>query len=395
MGQLLSSPVTAAVVERHGSPCFRAASASMQGWRISMEDAHVCMCSWGGPTKGHFSVFDGHGGEKSAKYCGIHLEKELQSLQNYSAAAIQETFISMDRKLKQHLQKDQSGCTCISAIVSFSAETNKYSLQLANIGDSRAILIKQPKRGQESEVLGTIDHKPDDEAEKKRICAAGGFVSASVPARLDGAISLSRAFGDFEYKQNPDFEPKDQKMSVFPDVYNWTASRGDVLVLACDGVFDVMTNQELATLVTNLMSETKDMGDVCKQVLEDCLEKGSRDNMTVVLVQLSDGVDHERFPELVLGGFFKETYKSVRDKYIEFAQDSGFSLEDPKLCQVCGKLFQNMSSCACKNAIYCGRECQKSDWKSHKQMCSARPHKDLKDSDAGTDSNRSESSKAN
>jgi len=303
----------------------------------------------------------------------------------------------LDRKLKQHLQGDESGCTCISAIVNFSPETNKYSLHVANIGDSRAILIKQSGKSDEPEVIGTIDHKPDDEGEKKRICAAGGFVSASFPPRLDGAISLSRAFGDFEYKQNPDFEAKDQKMSPFPDIYNWTGSSGDVLVLACDGVFDVMTNQELAKVVTSFMRQTNDIGEVCKQVLDLCLEKGSRDNMTLVIIQFSDGQDHEKHPELVVGGFFKETYQSVRDKYIEFAQDYGFSLNDPKLCQVCGKLFQNMSSCACKNAIYCSRECQKSDWKAHKQVCSARPQKESKshqDSESnGADSARSESSK--
>jgi len=353
-----------------------------------MEDAHVCMCSWGSPNKGHFSVFDGHGGAKAAKYCGVHLEKELQTLQNYSPSAIQDSFLSLDRKLKQHLQNDQSGCTCITAIVTYSPDTSKYTLNVANIGDSRAILIK---KGSESEVLGTVDHKPEDEGEKKRICAAGGFVSASFPARLDGAISLSRAFGDFEYKQNPGFEAKDQKMSPFPDVYLWTASRGDILVLACDGVFDVMTNQELATAVVSLIEKNKDMGIVCKMILDECLGKGSRDNMTLVVIELSDGQDTEKHPELVLGGFEKEVHSSVKDKYIQFAQDYGFSLEDPKLCKVCDKLFQNMSSCACKSAIYCGRECQKADWKEHKQVCGARPPKDNKDSQ-GDDSARTESS---
>ena len=58
-----------------------------------------------------------------------------------------------------------------------------------------------------SEVIGsTQDHKPSDSKERDRIEKAGGFVTQGTPARLDGVLSLSRAFGDFQYKQVSTFQ---------------------------------------------------------------------------------------------------------------------------------------------------------------------------------------------
>jgi serine/threonine protein phosphatase PrpC len=80
-----------------------------------------------------------------------------------------------------------AGCTANVALIA----NNK--LYVANAGDSRSVL------GMSNDVAFpmSIDHKPDDEPEKRRITDAGGFVT---DGRVNGNLNLSRALGDMEYK---------------------------------------------------------------------------------------------------------------------------------------------------------------------------------------------------
>ena len=79
------------------------------------------------------------------------------------------------------------------------------------------------------------DHKPQLEAEKNRITAAGGFVDFG---RVNGNLALSRAIGDFEFKKGAELPPESQIVTAFPDVEEHELTDEDeFLVLACDGEF--------------------------------------------------------------------------------------------------------------------------------------------------------------
>lgn len=372
MGQMLSSPVSCQIVERKGSKLFRSAVAEMQGWRVNHEDAHTMICDWGeNGNLANFAVFDGHGGALAAKFVAANLFQEQAGLSSTSTAeAITDSFVRLDKRLNAHL-KEGSGCTCVNVIVKRS-ESSGYHMKVANLGDSRAILAR--KNGG-FEV--TIDHKPDDEGETKRIVAAGGFVSQQDPARLDGVLSLSRAFGDFQFKGDPALGPQDQKMSVCPDVYEWQGEAGDCLILACDGVFDVMSNQDLAALVSNRVADGAEVGAIASEVITTCLERNSRDNMTCMVVVFGDGESANRDMELILGNFEQEQDDKVVTNYVNFAKEHGFNIEDAShTCNVCERRFAHMSVCPCKRVVYCSRECQKSDWKDHKKSCPAHTKSD-------------------
>lgn len=82
-----------------------------------------------------------------------------------------------------------AGCTACVCLVTID------TIYCANAGDSRAILVS--KSGKVTEL--SHDHKPDNEGEMQRIKAAGGFVD---DGRVQGIIAVSRAIGDWEYK-NP------------------------------------------------------------------------------------------------------------------------------------------------------------------------------------------------
>ena len=81
----------------------------------------------------------------------------------------------------------------------------------------------------------SFDHKPQNEGEKARICAAGGFVDFG---RVNGNLALSRAIGDFEFKKSADLPPEQQIVTAFPDVTVHEYTEDDeFLVIACDGAF--------------------------------------------------------------------------------------------------------------------------------------------------------------
>ena len=111
-----------------------------------------------------------------------------------------------------------------------------------------------------------------------RFCArrrAGGFVSdadaarrpAAAPpavARLDGNLAVSRGLGDFAYKADGRLAPGDQKVSCAPEFYGAELRAGDLLILACDGVFDVMSNEGLCRAVAAALDGGADVGDVAR-----------------------------------------------------------------------------------------------------------------------------------
>ena len=88
-----------------------------------------------------------------------------------------------------------AGCTATTMLLT---QTEIYC---ANAGDSRTVL----SRGKQAVPLSE-DHKPDDAIERKRIYNANGFVE---DGRVNGMLALSRALGDFEYKNNPSMKAKD------------------------------------------------------------------------------------------------------------------------------------------------------------------------------------------
>jgi len=70
-----------------------------------------------------------------------------------------------------------------------------------NAGDSRGVLART-----DSVVALSEDHKPDNTIEIRRIESAQHYVEDS---RVDGNLALSRAFGDFQYKDQAGLKAED------------------------------------------------------------------------------------------------------------------------------------------------------------------------------------------
>ncbi|CAI4221096.1 unnamed protein product [Auanema sp. JU1783] len=302
MGAFLDKPRTVKTNtcgEGHG---LRSALGSMQGWRVDMEDAHVLEFSMGNCEPynqwSFFAVFDGHAGNVAAKLGSMHIVEALVNTEQFKLLreklsqnnnvlteellelmkqGIVDGFLQLDEKMREELDKgrDRSGTTAVCAIVTPS------HVVIANLGDSRAVFCRK-----EGHVFGTHDHKPNLEKEKERIVRAGGSVMIQ---RINGSLAVSRAFGDFEYKSSLELKPVQQLVSPEPDVYILprNVENDEFLLLACDGVYDVMENEELCDFVRNRLRVQDNLESVCNDVLDACLWKGSRDNMTAIVVCFS------------------------------------------------------------------------------------------------------------
>jgi len=273
---------------------FQFGASGMQGYRPEMEDQHTCAHAIPG-LEGHafFAVYDGHGGDKAAIIANASVLPAIQKqkqFQDYVAggctdpkllgSAMEAGFIECDNEMRPKLPPDDtSGTTAVSA---FLTPTH---IICANAGDSRGVYCKG------TVVALSEDHKPDNADERSRIEAAGGHVAQGMagmgPMRVDGDLAVSRCLGDFNYKQSKDLPPEKQKVSPQPEIriFSRDAGADELMILACDGIWDVMTNQECCDEVRKLLMEgEKDMGNCAEELLMMCLDKGSKDNMSAIVI---------------------------------------------------------------------------------------------------------------
>lgn len=145
----------------------------------------------------------------------------------------------LDAKVKEKDYGMDTGCTANVVLVT------KDQIICSNIGDSRAVLFSNDRVLPLSE-----DHKPDNNIETLRINKSDHFVS---DGRVDGNLALSRAFGDFQYKQNGKLDWKNQAVTAHPEVTLTQRKKGDkFVILACDGIWDCLTSEDCCQNINQL-----------------------------------------------------------------------------------------------------------------------------------------------
>ncbi|KAG8994058.1 Protein phosphatase 2C 2 [Tulasnella sp. JGI-2019a] len=291
MGQTLSEPVT----EKHSATGederYIYGVSEMQGWRIGMEDAHTNVLELGeGDRNAFFAVYDGHGGVSAAKFAGTNVHKRLISEEAYAKkdykAALKRAFLGTDEDLRadSNFFRDPSGCTAVTTLI-----TTDGTIYCANAGDSRSVLGVKG----EAKPL-SFDHKPQNEGESSRIRAAGGYVEYG---RVNGNLALSRAIGDFEFKQNHSLEPEKQIVTSDPEITVHEPTEDDeFLVLACDGIWDCLTSQQVIDICRREIANRKELKEIAEIVIDKCLAPDSDinggvgcDNMTMAIVAFLHG----------------------------------------------------------------------------------------------------------
>uniref|UniRef100_A0A8C9XMN7 Protein phosphatase 1G n=1 Tax=Sander lucioperca TaxID=283035 RepID=A0A8C9XMN7_SANLU len=395
MGAYLSQPNTTKTSSDGGNSNMSYGFSAMQGWRVSMEDAHNCIPEFDEETA-MFSVYDGHGGEEVALYCSKYLPDIIKEQKTYKDGklqkALEDAFLAIDRRMikedvikeliqiagrpteeppaekvaeeddceyspnyesyvvifgvdgscKERITKllrdgseeeegdssemeeeedteegeedsedeeeeemclpgmdgkeepgSDSGTTAVVALI------RGKQLIVANAGDSRCVVSERGKA-----VDMSYDHKPEDELELARIKNAGGKVT--MDGRVNGGLNLSRAIGDHFYKRNKALPPEEQMISAMPDVKVLTLNGDhDFMVIACDGIWNVLSSQEVVDFISERINKPDENGKVrvlsciVEELLDHCLAPDTSgdgtgcDNMTCIIVTLRPHPSHQ------------------------------------------------------------------------------------------------------
>ena len=251
-------------------------------------------------------VLDGHGyfGHEVSEYIKENLPMDLNRIlkaknvnlnKDDISEIIKQAFAMENNSLLRNRQIDStfSGSTCVAVI--YTSE----KLIIMNLGDSRCILGKKINNEYKIENL-TKDHKPNVQEEAERIKSYGGRIRAMMddegnfvgPLRVYlkdkdiPGLAMTRSFGDY-------YASTVGTISI-PDVTEYKFSSSDkFLILASDGLYEFMSNEELV----NIVSEYYERNDIvgCSEYLyKESYRKWINeetdivDDITIILVFLDD-----------------------------------------------------------------------------------------------------------
>lgn len=289
------------------------------GRRGSMEDSMTVCSQYRGHDGEHFfGLYDGHGGNSVSKMAGTWLHRMLGNwLSGDDNDDIARAMHGAFAEFEQHIESNNVPATldCMSNGIfagrrrgwqaQYAAETGCTALAVymrgldcwvANAGDCRAVLGADIQRH-----LGgsqfmhsrrvTTDHKPASAGERARIEAAGGYITLEftgkqksggddgddnddqAAGRLNGVLGVSRAFGNIMLRP---------AVTHVPDVFHVNTASYDVLILACDGLWDVLSDDDAVRIA--LSQECP--GTAAQQLVQAAYNAGSDDNISVIVVRL-------------------------------------------------------------------------------------------------------------
>lgn len=234
-------------------------------------------------NRAFYAVFDGHAGDEVAElasqivaHCVVTEATFTSRDKEKVMKAFTDGLVKADAKIvdKANAEGWQSGTTAV--VVTIIGER----LYSANLGDSEAILCVNKGNSRVAHNL-VHKHKPTDDRERDRIIALGAPVFRG---RILGKLAVSRALGDAEYKV-----PKAKANFVSNDAYAACIELNEsheFIILACDGLWDKLTHQEAIDFAHEQLALGKDAHQVSGLLAQHALDRGSRDNVTVIVVLL-------------------------------------------------------------------------------------------------------------
>lgn len=284
-------------------------------YRAKMEDVHTYVANFAERLDwGYFAIFDGHAGKLTARWCGnnLHtlLEQEILAKEDSTQDAapsnlcdvkqvFHDVFVKADELIEEE-GSGSSGCTAAVAVLRWESvadgvtstveksdrydfvpqEHHRRMLYTSNVGDLRIVLCRGTKL-----YRLTYDHKASDRHEIERVRDVGGLV---VKNRVNGVLAITRSLGDSYIKTLVTGKPFTTATEI--------TREDEFLILACDGVWDVVSDDAACKFVQGVFQlqkgrdEPYDPAAAARKLCQLAIDKATTDNVTVMVVKLDSQV---------------------------------------------------------------------------------------------------------
>lgn len=240
-----------------------------------------------------FVVCDGHGGAAVAALVARVFVDTLLATRAWAAGdtagALREACAAVEQRLRtEHGQAPHgaalgAGCCTVAAVV------QQGIVYVANVGDSRCVLVRRNSSSSEGENVEGValsrDHKPNESGERQRLAAAHVMVHGG---RVLAMLAVSRSFGDLCLK-----DMCAGGVVCEPDVTAYKLHRAPgepvdaALVLGSDGLWDVLSNADAAALVLECLAQPgASCRDAAARLVQEAQRRGSEDDITALVVLL-------------------------------------------------------------------------------------------------------------
>ncbi len=237
---------------------------SEKGLRPAMEDTYYLETNFAGTGWIFGGIYDGHGGVAAADYAARRLHRVFQK-QLSTARTPQQAFIESYEIISSEMRLEDIGATAVNFLIG-----NK-EIVTANAGDARALVI-----GEKDMHQLTVDHRLDNPEERQRVERMGGQIMYPYFYRGNQGLMPTRALGD-EY-----FRPVG--VTPTPSVTTYRITGDDFMFLAaCDGLFDFMSNEEVAACARQFREPAHLLEELKQEVLTN---RSGTDNLTIIAVSL-------------------------------------------------------------------------------------------------------------
>jgi len=263
------------------------------GRRPTMEDEFVFLDEATCHNHSAFiAVYDGHGGRACVDLVKSQLHRFFLGYLRAAPKNVSQAFHGAFRATDEIVEAQRelsSGCTACCCFL--RDEGFATMIHTAHVGDARAVLCRG---GLAKRLTCMSDHKPTDPTEAKRIMTAGGAV---INGRVNGILAVARALGDHCLKA-PHL-PNDAVSNVPHITSTQLEHQDEFIIVACDGLWDVMTDQEAVTFARTshqqLLRARPSPAQVAslpnmvaKMLVKEALDRGTSDNVTCSVIYPRD-----------------------------------------------------------------------------------------------------------